>query len=127
VVLASGDYATAAMTVTGELPTESYERVRGIQHEYGQYWARLFADAQAAGFLRPGMNLSVIRAFVAGALNYAIEWYDPAKGGVDALADQFLPMILSGLAEPGRIADLDLTHIGNPRTPPPALPDSAAR
>jgi len=114
VVLSSGDYATAAMTVTGELPKESLDRIRGIQHEYGQYLAGLFTDASAAGYLRPGTNLSVTRSFIAGALNYAIEWYDPAKGSVDELADQFLPMILGGLVEPDRIAGSDLTTIGRP-------------
>lgn len=112
VVLSSGDYATAAMTVTGELPKESLDRIRDIQHEYGQYWAGLFAEASAAGYLRPGTDLSVTRSFIAGALNYAIEWYDPAKSSVDELADQFIPMILGGLADPARIAGTDLTAIG---------------
>jgi hypothetical protein len=111
-VLVSGDYATAAMRVTGELPKESYERIRLVQHDYGHYWARLFSDASDAGYLRPGMNLSVNRAFVAGALNYAIEWYDPAKGGVDGLADEFIPTILAGLAEPGGLRNVDLSRVG---------------
>jgi AcrR family transcriptional regulator len=112
VVLASGDYAYAAMSITGELPRESYERIRSIQHRYGQYWSQLFTEAQDAGYLRPGTQLSVVRAFVAGALNYALQWHDPAKGGVDALADEFLSMVLTGLVEPGTAAGLDPGRVG---------------
>jgi AcrR family transcriptional regulator len=112
VVLASGDYAYAAMSITGELPRESYERIRNIQHRYGQYWSGLFLEAHDAGYLRPGTQLSVVRAFVAGALNYAVQWYDPAKGGVDALADEFLAMVLSGLARTEVVAGLDPARIG---------------
>lgn len=119
-VLDSTDYAGATIRVPNELPRESYERLRGLQHEYGRYWAQLFADAQADGFLRPGVNLSVSRAFVAGALNYALEWYDPTKSSVDELADEFLSTFLTGLADPERIRGLDLTRVGRGTPRPPS-------
>lgn len=119
-VLDSTDYAGATIRVPNELPRESYERLRGLQHEYGRYWSQLFADAQADRFLRTGVNLSVTRAFVAGALNYALEWYDPAKSSVDELADEFLSTFLPGLTDPERIRGLDLARIGRETNRPPS-------
>jgi AcrR family transcriptional regulator len=119
-VLDSGDYPGATLRAPGELPPESQERLLRVQHDYGQYWSRLFADAQAGGYLRPGINLSVNRALVTGALNYALEWYDPAKGTVDELADELVPTFLVGLAAPEHTRDIDLRRFG--RTPMPEPP-----
>jgi AcrR family transcriptional regulator len=129
VVLASGDYAIAAMSVTGELAPDSYDRIRRIQHRYGQYWSGLFDDAREAGHLRPGTNLSVIRGFVAGALNYALQWYDPAKNGVDELADDFLSMILGGLVTPGTLHTFAPNSLGRtrPANPVEQTTDTAPR
>jgi AcrR family transcriptional regulator len=114
-VLDPGDYAGAAIRIPGELPRSVYQRLRAVQHAYGRYWASLYQAASDEGCLRADVTLSVSRAVVAGALNYAIEWFDPRKSTVEELADEVIPTLLAGIVDPARVPYRDLKVLDRPR------------
>jgi AcrR family transcriptional regulator len=114
-VLDPGDYAGAAIRIPGELPSSVYQRLRAVQHAYGRYWASLYRAASDDGYLRADVTLSVSRAVVAGALNYAIEWFDPRKSTVEELADEVIPTLLAGIVDPARVPYSDLKDLDRPQ------------
>jgi AcrR family transcriptional regulator len=114
-VLDPGDYAGAAIRIPGELPRSVYQRLRAVQHAYGRYWASLYQAASDEGCLRADVTLSVSRAVVAGALNYAIEWFDPRKSTVEELADEVIPTLLAGIVDPARVPYSDLLVLDRPQ------------
>lgn len=90
-------YTSANIRIYRELPERLRERSRAARARYDALWRDLLAECVAAGDLRPDVDLSVLRLFLIGALNGALEWRQP-KGrlGIDALADEFADIVLKG-------------------------------
>ena len=49
-----------------------------LQHEYEAAWTPVLDALHAAGLLRADVKLA--RLLIFGALNWAVQWYDPGKG-----------------------------------------------
>ena len=84
VVLQDSRYAAAAIRNGGQLPPAIREVQLHDQRRYGDLWRTLIDAATAAGEINPGLDLRAARMLIIGALNWAPEWWDPARG---ALAD----------------------------------------
>jgi hypothetical protein len=65
---------------------------------YGDYWRDLLEGGQAAGEIRADADLSVLRMLLLGALNWALEWYDPEGRPIAAIADEVQRMLFDGIA-----------------------------
>ena len=71
------------------------------QRRYGDYWHELIVAAQAAGQLRPDVDLFAVRMLAFGAMNWAAEWFRPTRGPTAAaVADQAAAMVLHGVVAP---------------------------
>jgi AcrR family transcriptional regulator len=103
-VLEIGDYTSANIRIFGQLPDDIRRRHLAQQRAYGELWRSLLEGARAAGELRPGLDLSVLRMLILGALNWTVEWYRPGAGSLSAaeVARHATTMICEGLrADPG--------------------------
>jgi len=96
-LLQVGDFSSANIRIYGQVPEEVRQRHYIARRAFADWWDRFLADAVAKGALRADLNLSVVRVFVVAALNWTVEWYDPARGSFDALADQIYTIIAEGL------------------------------
>jgi AcrR family transcriptional regulator len=81
-VLQEAEYASAAVRSIGQIPPEVRERQLTDQREYGALWRSLLADAVASGEADPALDMRGARMLVIGALNWAPDWWDPARGSV---------------------------------------------
>ncbi len=84
VVLRDSQYAAAAIRNGGQLPPAIREVQLHDQRRYGDLWRTLIDAAVAAGEINPDLDPRAARMLIIGALNWAPEWWDPARG---ALAD----------------------------------------
>ncbi len=81
-----GDYSSANIRNFGQTPVEIQERQMGLRNAYGEYWRDLLLAAQQAGAIRPEANLSLLRMFLFGAMNWSLEWVKPGKMNAAELA-----------------------------------------
>lgn len=81
-----GDYSSANIRNFGQTPDEIQTRQLELRNAYGEYWRELLVSAQDAGAVRGGANLSLLRMFLFGAMNWTLEWVKPGKMNASELA-----------------------------------------
>jgi TetR/AcrR family transcriptional regulator, cholesterol catabolism regulator len=112
-VLGGGDYPRANVRSYGQLPPHLAEAHIAQHRRYGDVWRGLIEAGVEAGRIRQDLDPDAVRLLVVGALNWAIEWYDPDGSLTPAeLGRQLVAMVLGGLlvdpAGPGATGSLDL-------------------
>lgn len=93
------DYTTAAIRNAGQVPEAIRKRQIREEERYGELWRRLINDVARDGLLRPELDFYVAQMLVLGALNWAVEWWSPRRGSVDAVVKTAQSLILHGLVE----------------------------
>ena len=116
-LIEGGAYTSCTMRIFGQMPLAVQRRHMPLREAYGEYWRDLFADAAAAGDLRPDIDLSLARMFVFGALNWTPEWFKRGRGGADAAARQLSRLFLAGLAS---ASASPTAPVASASRPPPA-------
>lgn len=71
-----------------------------IRRQYGDYWRGLFEAAQKAGEISPNVDITLIRLFLIGAMNWSTEWFNPRKKSIDTLSAAICAMLFDGIAGP---------------------------
>ncbi len=96
-LLQVGDFSSANIRIYGQVPPDVRKRHHVARRAFADWWDGFLEQAVAEGSLRSNLDLSIIRVFIVGALNWTVEWYDPEKGSFDKLADQLYTIIADGL------------------------------
>ena len=68
-------------------------------------WTTVFKDLREEGYLREDIDIALCRVFVLGYINSVQTWFDPKKGSIERIVDQFITMFFEGAqpaAKPGR-------------------------
>lgn len=99
-VVTFGDHALATRRVLGQVPPHVRRKHVALRDAYSDFWLDLLEAASAAGELRSGTDLHLVRTFILGALNSVLEWYKPQGKPLDAIAQQFSLLITEGIFEP---------------------------
>lgn len=95
-----GNYSSANIRNFGQTPVEIQQRQLVLRRAYGEYWRRLLTDAREAGELRAGADLSLLRMFVYGAMNWSLEWVKPGKQTATEISQQLCTILFDGIAAP---------------------------
>jgi len=93
------DYTTAAIRNAGQVPAGIRKRQVLEEQRYGEVWRRLINDMARSGELRADLDLYTAQMLVLGALNWAVEWWDPRRGSVDTVVANAQSFVRHGLAE----------------------------
>lgn len=80
-VLTESAYTAGAMRTMEQLPPAIRERQLQEQRARGNLWRELIMAAAEAGG-RPGPRPPRARMFLMGAVNWAPEWWNPARGSI---------------------------------------------
>jgi TetR/AcrR family transcriptional regulator, cholesterol catabolism regulator len=75
------EFSSANLRIYGQLPSDVRSRHWPVRHKYAQLWDRILKDAQKSGELRSDIKIVPLRQVMLGALNWTVEWFDPAKSG----------------------------------------------
>lgn len=93
------DYTTAAIRNAGQVPPGIRKRQILEEQRYGEIWRRLINDMARSGQLRADLDLYMAQMLVLGALNWAVEWWDPRRGSMEAVVANAQSFVRHGLAE----------------------------
>jgi AcrR family transcriptional regulator len=94
------DYTTAAIRNAGQVPPRIRKRQVLEEQRYGEVWRRLINDMARSGELRADLDLYMAQMLVLGALNWAVEWWDPRRGSLETVVANAQSFVRHGLAEP---------------------------
>jgi TetR/AcrR family transcriptional regulator, cholesterol catabolism regulator len=92
------DYTTASIRNAGQVPLSIRKRQILEEERYGEVWRRLINDLAREGRLRPELDLYIAQMLVLGALNWAVEWWDPRRGSLEAVVANAQSFIRHGIA-----------------------------
>jgi AcrR family transcriptional regulator len=96
-VLEASDYTMASIRNSGQMPRALTMRYRREAELHGAVWASLIDDIEEAGLLRPGTDTGAARMLVIGALNWAPEWWDSRRGGIEPVVATAKSIVRHGL------------------------------
>jgi AcrR family transcriptional regulator len=92
------DYTRAAIRNAGQLPENIQSRQLLEARKYAEVWRTLIGDAQAAGALRADLDPRAARLLILGALNWAVEWWNPRRGPLDVIVHTAQSLVRHGLS-----------------------------
>ena len=93
------DYTTASIRNAGQVPHTIRKRQILEEERYGEIWRKLINDVARAGVLRPDLDLYLAHMLVLGALNWAVEWWDPRRGSLEAVVANAQSFVRNGLQD----------------------------
>jgi AcrR family transcriptional regulator len=92
------DYNGASIRIFGQVPQRVRDAALGERDAYERYWLELIEQEVRAGKLRPGIDRTLLRLFLFGAMNSALEWYNPGgKHSLDEVSHELSQIILRGI------------------------------
>ncbi len=92
------DYTTASIRNAGQVPLKIRKRQIREEERYGEIWRRLVNDLARSGELRDELDLYVAQMLVFGALNWAVEWWDPRRGSLETIVANAQSFVRHGLS-----------------------------
>ena len=92
------DYTTASIRNAGQVPLSIRKRQIQEEERYGEVWRRLINELAREGRLRPDLDLYIAQMLVLGALNWAVEWWNPRRGSLEAVVANAQSFIRHGIA-----------------------------
>ena len=98
---AHSDYTSANVRIFGQVPEAVRAANLPVRRAYEGLWDALLTDLHARGALRSDICTREARLLVLGALNATLEWFDPGRNCVTALARSYAAMLGSGILKTG--------------------------
>ncbi len=97
-LLQSEDYTSANIRIFGQVPPEVRAEHLPLRQSYEKYWTDLLKRCALQGAFRPGCDLHFARLFLLGAMNSALEWFQPNRASVDEISAELTAVFFDGLA-----------------------------
>ncbi len=93
------DYTTASIRNAGQIPPPIRKRQLLEEARYGELWRKLINDVACEGLLWPQLDLHIAQMLVLGALNWAVEWWNPRRGSIESVVRNAQLIIRHGLTD----------------------------
>ena len=93
------DYSSANVRIFGQVPQSVRDANLPTRRAYEAEWDNLLTRLQRDGALRRSVDIRRLRLMLIGALNATLEWFDPERGSVEALASAYADVFLNGILE----------------------------
>ncbi|MEP9357073.1 TetR/AcrR family transcriptional regulator [Xanthobacter sp. KR7-65] len=93
------DYSSANVRIFGQVPQSVRDANLPTRRSYEAEWDSLLARLQVGGALKQNVDVRHLRLMLIGALNATLEWFDPARGSVEALAETYADVFVHGILE----------------------------
>ena len=101
------EYTSAAFRIFWQAPPDARDRILRQRQDYADFWRELLNSARAAGEIAHHRDLGLARMFLFGALNWSVEWYDPARGPLDVFVREAADTFLNGITESSRAGETE--------------------
>lgn len=93
-----GPYTTNHVSAFHIAPDSVRAAVIPDRDRYERMWTDLLTDLQERGELSPDIPPGLSRLALFGSMNFAVEWFDPARGNLDELVDLIARQFWQGVA-----------------------------
>lgn len=93
-----GPYTTNHVSAFHIAPSTVREAVIPDRDRYEQLWVELFDELIGKGEMSPAIAPGLSRLALFGAMNFAVEWFDPERGNLDELVEAIAAQFWSGVA-----------------------------
>jgi AcrR family transcriptional regulator len=94
------DYTTASIRNAGQVPLKIRKRQIAEEERYGDIWRRLVNELAREGKLQRDLDPYIAQMLVLGALNWAVEWWEPLHTSIEAVVANAQTVIRHGLSIP---------------------------
>lgn len=91
------DYTAANIINFGLAPKKVRAQNHVRREVYGNFWRKLLGDAQKAGEIGAHVDLSLLRLFLIGALDWSHEWYQPKQKSIKQMAEGIGNIVFDGI------------------------------
>ena len=98
VLFARGAVTAANVTAFRTLPDHLRAELVPVRDAYERRWHALLSELRRDGHLTADLDLTLLRLTLMGAMNYAVEWFDPDRGNVEELVDVVTRQFWEGAA-----------------------------
>jgi TetR/AcrR family transcriptional regulator, cholesterol catabolism regulator len=95
-LLGEDNLTSANIRIFAHVPPHVREATMPLRHAYEDYWVELLKHCAENGTLRPEADSKLLSMFLFGSMNWALEWYRPARHDIGTLADQLTRFFLHG-------------------------------
>ena len=95
------DYTSANIRIFAQLPDFVRNKNAKARSDYEQLWDSILIELDNNDGVASAKSRCITRLFLLGAMNASIEWFDPSKGSIEDLADQYTQIMLHGLLARG--------------------------
>ena len=92
-----GPYTTNHVSAFHIAPLSVKEAVIPARDRYEGAWVSLFEDLVARGEMAGDISPGLSRLALFGAMNFAVEWFDPSRGNLDELANVITRQFWNGV------------------------------
>ena len=92
-----GPYTTNHVSAFHIAPPSVKDAVIPARDRYEAAWVALFDDLARRGEMTRELSPSLVRLSLFGAMNFAVEWFDPSRGNLDELATVIARQFWSGV------------------------------
>ncbi len=92
-----GPYTTNHVSAFHIAPPSVRAAIIPARDGYERMWVELFDGLGREGEISDDVDLGLSRLALFGAMNFAVEWFDPARGNLDALVDSISRQFWSGV------------------------------
>jgi AcrR family transcriptional regulator len=96
----NGPYTAAHVTTFRTAPAAVCEAIVPARDAYEAMWSELLRELKANDELGPETPIGLSRLALFGAMNSAIDWFDPERGSLDSFAEAITGQFWSGLSRP---------------------------
>ncbi len=97
-LLRHGDFSSASIRTYGQISVALKKRHRPIREDYARLWDEMIENAQKAGEIRADIPAKTMRLYLLGSLNWTVEWFNPRRGGVQALSENICDLVFDGIS-----------------------------
>lgn len=96
-LLQHNDYTAANIINFGLAPRKVRAQNHIRREAYGDFWRELLQNAQNSGEIGAHVDLSLLRLFLIGALDWSHEWYHPNQKTITQMANEISNMFFDGI------------------------------
>jgi len=92
-----GDFALAHRSLLGQLPEKVRDRQIKRRDRHQKLWDGLLEELRASGQLRDDVDIHLARIFILSSINSVLSWFNPGKGSLERVSEQFCDMFFEGV------------------------------
>ncbi len=100
--LGHSQFTAANLRTFKQAPADVQARNTILRSDYELLWRRLLDEGMVGGQLRADLDPRVMRLFLLGGMNIAVEWYQPGGLPIDDLAEQYVNLFIEGASASSR-------------------------